>query len=317
MSSSRSDQSALVGAENAPLVEVKGLSVELPTGDSESVQAVRDVDLVIRNGERVGLVGESGSGKSVTGRAIAGLLPTSPRVRVEGSIRISGSEMVGAPPKAWDQVRRKTVGMIFQDPLTYLNPTMRVGRQVAESVISSSPGHSRKHDRSDEVVRYLRLAGLDNPEQVAAAFPHELSGGMRQRVLIAIAIAKAPALILADEPTTALDATVQQRVLRTIDETVTDLGTSLLLISHDLAVVAEMADRVYVMYGGRIVEDGPTEHVLHDPKHPYTRALLRSVRSLTDEDTTLYSIPPALRREFALADRIPSAGADLEDGHAS
>lgn len=301
----------------APLIEIGGLAVHLPTGPDDSVTAVRDVGLVIRNGERVGLVGESGSGKSVTGRAIAGLLPTSPRVRVEGSIRIAGTEMVGAGQRAWDAVRRKTVGMIFQDPLTYLNPTMRVGRQVEESVRGSSAMPLGKAERLDAVHHFLRQAGLDNAEQVATSFPHELSGGMRQRVLIAIAIAKQPQLILADEPTTALDATVQQRVLDTIDDTVTELGTSLLLISHDLAVVAGMTDRVYVMYGGRIVEDGPTERVLESPRHPYTEALLRSVESLTDEETPLYSIPPALRREFALVDRVPSIDDGTEDARAS
>lgn len=299
------------------LVEIEGLAVHLPTGDNGTVAAVRNVGLVIRNGERVGLVGESGSGKSVTGRAIAGLLPTSPRVRVEGSIRIAGTEMVGADRRAWDAVRRKTVGMIFQDPLTFLNPTMRIGRQVDESVRTSNATSMGKAERLDTVHHYLRKAGLENAEQVAMSFPHELSGGMRQRALIAIAIAKEPRLILADEPTTALDATVQQRVLETIDDTVTDLGTSLLLISHDLAVVAGMTDRVYVMYGGRIVEDGPTERVLESPRHPYTQALLRSVESLTDDATPLYSIPPALRREFALVERVPATDDRTEDSRAS
>ncbi|MGO2111078.1 MAG: ATP-binding cassette domain-containing protein, partial [Pseudoclavibacter sp.] len=228
------------------LFRVEDLAVHLPAGHNDMITAVRGVNLVIRNGERVGLVGESGSGKSVTGRAIAGLLPTSPRVRVEGSIRIAGTEMVGADARSWDAVRRKTVGMIFQDPLTFLNPTMRIGRQVDESVRASSETPTGKRERLDAVHHYLRKAGLENADQVAMSFPHELSGGLRQRVLIAVAIAKAPRLILADEPTTALDATVQQRVLDTIDDTVTDLGTSLLLISHDLAVVRLVSDRVAV-----------------------------------------------------------------------
>jgi ABC-type dipeptide/oligopeptide/nickel transport system ATPase component len=283
--------------DEAPLVSVEGLQVVLPTGERSEVEAVRRVDLVIRDGERVGVVGESGSGKSVTGRSIAGLLPTSPRVRVNGSIRISGQEMVGAPPAAWDEIRRSRVGMIFQDPLTFLNPTMRVGRQVAESIPPGREGDASARTRA--VHRFLEQAGLERPEQVAARFPHELSGGMRQRVLIAIAIAKLPALIIADEPTTALDVTVQQRVLKTLDTTVSDLGTSLMLISHDLAVVANMTDRIYVMYGGRVVEEGATEQVLHEPRHAYTQALLRSVRSLTDDGVELYSIPPELRRQLA------------------
>jgi ABC-type dipeptide/oligopeptide/nickel transport system ATPase component len=174
---------------------------------------------------------------------------------------------------------------------------MRVGKQVAESIPAGREGDSSARTRA--VPRFLEQAGLERPAEVAMKFPHELSGGMRQRVLIAIAIAKLPRLIIADEPTTALDATVQQRVLKTLDTTVSDLGTSLMLISHDLAVVAGMTDRIYVMYGGRIVEDGPTDQVLHEPRHPYTRALLRSVRSLTDDGVELYSIPPELRRELA------------------
>ena len=279
-------------AGQAPLLEVRDLKVTLPTGDRTELEAVSSVSLTVADGERVGVVGESGSGKSITGRAIAGLLPTSPRVRVHGSIRIAGREMVSAPPSAWDDVRRKTVGMIFQDPLTFLNPTMKIGRQVAESIRQSKSG------RRQQVHRFLTQAGLEDVEALERRFPHELSGGMRQRVLIAIAIAKLPSLIIADEPTTALDATVQQRVLATLDEAVRTLGTSLILISHDLAVVAEMTDRVYVMYNGRVVETGSTQEVLHAPRHPYTQALLNSVRSLTEDGVPLYSIPPALRLSF-------------------
>lgn len=276
-----------------PLLAVRDLRVTLPTGDRSEVEAVASVALSVADGERVGIVGESGSGKSVTGRAIAGLLPTSPRVRVEGSIRIAGREMVGAEPAAWNDIRSKTVGMIFQDPLTFLNPTMKVGAQVAESIPRSRRG------RRDEVRHFLAQAGLEDVENLERRFPHQLSGGMRQRVLIAIAIAKRPTLIIADEPTTALDATVQRKVLATLDEAVRTLHTSLILISHDIAVVSEMTDRVYVMYNGRVVESGTTSQVLHAPKHRYTQALLTSVRSLSDDGTPLYSIPPALRRSLA------------------
>ncbi|TFV84126.1 ABC transporter ATP-binding protein [Microbacterium sp. dk485] len=279
-----------------PLIEVERLRVILPTGPRSSVEAVRSVDLIVRDGERVGIVGESGSGKSITGRAIAGLLPTSPRVQVTGSLRIQGNEMLGAPASEWAEVRRRRVGMIFQDPMSFLNPTMRIGRQVAESIPAD---RIRKGSaRREAVLGFLEQAGLDKPQQVAGSFPHELSGGMRQRVLVAIAIAKRPQLILADEPTTALDVTVQQRVLKTLDATVRDLDTSLILISHDLAVVAGMTDRVYVMYNGRIVEEGPTERVITDPQHSYTKALLRSVRSLTVRGEELYSMPRELRRSL-------------------
>jgi len=279
--------------ERRAILDVRDLQVFLPTGARTEIEAVSSVSLHVADGERVGIVGESGSGKSVTGRAIAGLLPTSPRVRVNGSVRVAGIEMVGAGRAAQEKVRGKTVGMIFQDPLTFLNPTMKIGRQVAESIPRSRGG-----DRQAEVQRFLAQAGLEDAAALARRFPHELSGGMRQRVLIAIAIAKLPELIIADEPTTALDATVQQRVLQTLDDAVRTLGTSLILISHDLAVVAQMTDRVYVMYRGRVVESGTTADVLRAPRHPYTQALLTSVRSLTDDGVPLYSIPPSLRRSL-------------------
>jgi len=278
-------------------LEVEGLRVRLPTGPRREIEAVHSVALRVERGERVGIVGESGSGKSITGRAISGLLPANPRVRVDGSIRFGGREMVGALPRAWDEIRSQTVGMIFQDPSTFLNPVMKVGQQVREAIPAGR--RSGRNAASDErVLEVLALVGLTDVAQLAQRFPHELSGGMRQRVLIAIAIAKTPDLIIADEPTTALDATVQAKVLTTLDETVRQLGTALVLISHDLAVVANMTDRVYVMYAGRIVETGATREVLSAPQHPYTQALLRSVRSLTDEDTELWSIPPELRREI-------------------
>ena len=278
-------------------LQVENLSVHLPTGPRREIEAVHSVSLDIERGDRVGIVGESGSGKSITGRAIAGLLPTNPRVRVNGSIRFGDREMVGAPARAWDEIRSQTVGMIFQDPSTFLNPVMKVGQQVREAIPAAR--RSGRDAASDpRVLEVLTLVGLPDAAQVAQRFPHELSGGMRQRVLIAIAIAKTPDLIIADEPTTALDATVQAKVLATLDDTVRQLGTALILISHDLAVVANMTDRVYVMYAGRVVETGTTRQVLTDPRHPYTQALLRSVRSLTDEDTELWSIPPDLRREI-------------------
>jgi ABC-type dipeptide/oligopeptide/nickel transport system ATPase component len=298
----------------APFLEVRDLSVWLPTGARSEVHAVRSVSLTVQRGESVGIVGESGSGKSVTGRSIAGLLPASPRVRASGSIRFSGQEMIGAPARAWDEIRTSTVGMIFQDPTTFLNPTMKIGAQVAESITSGRRAR-RAADTGEEVVRFLRLAGLANADELVHRFPYELSGGMCQRVLIAIAIAKDPQLILADEPTTALDATVQRHVLATLDETVKKLGASLILISHDLSVVANMTDRVYVMYRGRVVESGTTRQVLTEPEHPYTQALIRAVRSLTDSDTELWSIPPSLRRELDALVADPADGE--EDSRAS
>lgn len=266
-----------VAETNDELVGLSYLSVELPTGPDASVHAVRDVSLRIGRGQRVGIVGESGSGKSVTGRAIAGLLPQSRRVRLNGSIRIEGQEMIGAPRRAWQHVRRNVVSMVFQDPLSSLNPTMRVGKQIAEAVRPEALVGRRVHDA---VTEAMTLAGLPDPVAVARRYPFELSGGMRQRVLIAIALAKRPDLIIADEPTTALDVTVQARILDTLEDSVTRLGTALIMISHDLAVVARLCDHVCVMQQGVIVEQGPTGRVFTAPEHPYTRQLLTGARDL-------------------------------------
>ncbi|HWK68998.1 MAG TPA: ABC transporter ATP-binding protein [Rhizobiaceae bacterium] len=271
------------------IVRVHDLSVELPTGISTSVKAVRNAHLVVRKGQRVGIVGESGSGKSVTGRTIAGLLPESRRVAVNGSVQILGKEMIGATNREWLKVRREIVSMIFQDPLSFLNPTMTVGRQVAEAVAAGGAQAANKHEAA---IEFLRLAGLSDPEKYARSYPFELSGGMRQRVLIAIALAKRPALIIADEPTTALDVTVQARVLATLDESVSKLQTALILISHDLAVVAKLCDYIYVMYRGEVVEAGPTLDIFTRPNHAYTRDLLAGVRSLTSPDHQLSGFRP-------------------------
>lgn len=274
------------------IVRVRDLSVELPTGISTSVKAVRNAHLAVCKGQRVGIVGESGSGKSVTGRTIAGLLPESRRVAVNGSVQILGQEMIGAPNREWLKVRREIVSMIFQDPLSFLNPTMTVGRQVAEAVRAGGEGQAG--NKSEAAIIYLGLAGLSDPEKYARSYPFELSGGMRQRVLIAISLAKRPALIIADEPTTALDVTVQARVLATLDESVSKLQTALILISHDLAVVAKLCDYIYVMYQGEVVEAGPTLDIFTQPNHAYTRKLLAGVRSLTSADHQLTGFQPPL-----------------------
>lgn len=271
-------------AERDALLRVSELSVKLPTGRRRWVHAVRSVDLVVGRGERVGIVGESGSGKSVTVKTIAGLLPESRQVEVAGSVRFNGTELLGADRAVWRDVRAKRTGMIFQDPSTYLNPTMRIGRQVREAL---NMGRSTIKT-ADEANRFLTLAGLSEPAAVAQRFPFELSGGMRQRALIAMALAKLPELIIADEPTTALDATVQRRVLKSLNDSVDELGSSLLLISHDLSVVAGLCDRVYVMYGGEIVESGATEQIFTTPQHDYTKELLRCVRSFADDGPDLY-----------------------------
>ena len=273
------------------IVRLEGVAVELPTGTRTSVQAVRNATLSVRAGQRVGIVGESGSGKSITGRTIAGLLPESRRVRVAGSVKILGQEMVGAPKRAWVDVRRQTVSMSF------LNPTMTVGRQVAEACRA---GEGRQwSNRQDAAREYMALSGLPDPEAVTKRYPFELSGGMRQRILIAIALAKRPQLIIADEPTTALDVTVQARVLDSLDESVRVLGTALIMISHDLAVVAKLCDTIHVMYRGEVVESGPTLDVFTAPRHDYTRHLLAGVRRLTSATEPLTDMNPAIETQGA------------------
>jgi peptide/nickel transport system ATP-binding protein len=249
------------------------------------VKALRGVTLSVRAGEILGLVGESGSGKSVLGFTTLGLLPST--AGVQGSVRVAGSDMVGGSAKALRKVRRLDLGAIFQDPMTSLNPTMRIGRQVAEAAGSD-----------EEALKLLTAVGIPDPPRRLRAFPHELSGGLRQRVMIAIAIAGDPELIIADEPTTALDVTVQAQVLRLLQRLRDEIGCSIVLITHDLGVAAQISDRIAVLYAGRIAEIGPTADVLEQPAHPYTHGLLRSRLTLET---------PRHRRLAALAGAVPSA----------
>ncbi|MGB3413182.1 MAG: ABC transporter ATP-binding protein [Microbacteriaceae bacterium] len=277
---------------NEVLLQVNDLNVKLPIGRGQFVHAVKGIDFEIHNNERVGIVGESGSGKSVTVRAISGLLPQSKLVQVTGSIRYKGQEFIGASVKNLAHLQAKEISMIFQDPLSFLNPTMTVGKQITESL---NQGNAKNRSR-DEVYRFMTLAGLTKDlETVFDAYPFELSGGMRQRVLIAIALCREPEIVIADEPTTALDATVQRRVLHSLDQSVKSLGKSMLLITHDLGVVAAMCDRVYVMYSGKIVEHGTVDDIFYRPKHEYTKELLKSVESFSNNDEELYVSKYALR----------------------
>ncbi|WP_433295440.1 dipeptide ABC transporter ATP-binding protein [Pseudonocardia sp. CA-142604] len=253
------------------VAEVADLHIGFTRGGRE-IEAVRGVDLEIRAGEVLGLVGESGSGKSVLGLALLGLLPESSQPRTRGTARVAGIDMLTASPQVCRQVRKNELGAVFQDPMTSLNPTMRVGRQVAEAAGSGA-----------EALRLLRAVGIPEPERRLDSFPHELSGGLRQRVMIAMAVAGDPALLIADEPTTALDVTVQAQVLALLRRLRDDVGCSVLFITHDFGVAAQIADRVAVMYAGRLAEIGLTETVLRAPTHPYTAGLLRSRLSLTTE----------------------------------
>ncbi len=257
------------------VLEVEDLRVTVAGGRAE---AVRDVSFRIGAGEAVGLVGESGSGKTLTCRSVLGVL--APGCAVSGGrIALGDVELTGLAPGKWRGIRGRQVGAVFQDPASYLNPSLPVGRQLAEAVRQTA-GLDRRAARV-EAVRLLASMGLHRPETVYHQYPHQLSGGMLQRVLLAIAVCGDPRLLVADEATTALDVAVQAEVLELLSRLRAERGLALLMVSHDLAVVAEVCDRIVVLYAGEIVEDGPTAEVIAAPRHPYTEALLR-VASLGD-----------------------------------
>lgn len=248
---------------------MKGLKVDNLQVSFRGHQAVKGISFEIPPGARVGLIGESGSGKSVTALSLMGLLDEG--ARVSGSICLDGEELLSLTDRQLAQLRGEKIGMIFQEPMTALDPTMRVGKQVAEVLALHQPG---KRGKREEVIKMLQRVGLPDPEQSANAFPHQLSGGQRQRVMMAMALINAPQLLICDEPTTALDVTVQAKVLRLLDKELSDSAAACLFISHDLAVVNQICDYLLVMYQGQIVERGPLRQLLERPKHPYTRGLL-------------------------------------------
>jgi oligopeptide/dipeptide ABC transporter ATP-binding protein len=263
----------------APLLEVRGISVELPTA-SARIRPVNDVSFELNAGESLGIVGESGSGKTMLALALMGLLPEGARAGGEAWIASRDSKdarknLLQLSGKEQTAVRGREVAMIFQEPMTALNPVMRVGSQIAEAIRAHNPGLAPKGlDR--RVREALERAAVPEPDTRAKQFPHQLSGGLRQRAMIAMALAAGPRLLIADEPTTALDVTVQKQILELLARLRRELGLALLFITHDLAVVGEIADRLAVMYAGRIVEEGPAAEVLRRPRHPYTEGLLRA-----------------------------------------
>jgi oligopeptide/dipeptide ABC transporter ATP-binding protein len=265
---------AATGAPSGtPVLEGVDLRVEIPL-PSGTLHAVRGVSFGVSAGEAVGLVGESGSGKSITLRALLGLLPTPARV-TGGALLLDGVDVLGMPAAAQQRALTDAVSMVFQDSLTALNPVMRVGDQVAE-VPRRRLGMSKAAARA-RAIELMDQVGIPDPELRYRAYPHQLSGGMRQRICIAIALSTDPRVILADEPTTALDVTIQAQVLQLIDRLRVERNLGLVLVSHDLAVVSQTCSRIFVMYGGRMVETGPSAGLLGEPQHPYTYALLRSV----------------------------------------
>ena len=263
-------------AASAPLLAIDGLRVEFDSPDGRLV-AVRDAGLSIRPGEIVGLIGESGSGKTLTCRSVIRLVPWPGRIAA-GQIEFGGRDVLAMNAKELRELRARDVGMIFQDPFSSLNPVWRIGEQVAETLrVNLGLGRTEARGRA---LKLLGDVGIPDPERRALSYPHEFSGGMRQRVMIALATASQPRLLLADEPTTALDVTTQAQILALLVRLSKEREIAVLLVSHDFGVIAEVCDRVAVMYGGHIVESGPIEAIYNHTQHPYTRALLESVPQL-------------------------------------
>lgn len=287
-----------------PLIEVRDLSIELQTHRGPAL-AVRDVSFALERGESLGLVGESGCGKSITAMALMGLLPDG--ARVTGSIRFDGRELVGRSERAMCELRGDRIGMVFQEPMTALNPLHTVGRQVAEP-LRLHRGISAAQARK-EAVALLDRVGIPDAARRADAYPHQFSGGQRQRITIAMALACGPDLLIADEPTTALDVTIQRQILELIRELVAERGMALLLISHDLGVIAQNVQRMLVMYGGSVVESGPTASVFAHRMHPYTLGLFAARPGLrTAKGQRLATIPGTVPELADLPKGCPFAG---------
>ncbi len=282
-----------------PTLSIRNLKVEIPTRHG-TLTAIDDLSFDIAPGEVLGVVGESGAGKSITGAAIIGLLEPPGRV-AGGEIRLAGERIDNLPPAQMRRLRGKRIGMIFQDPLTSLDPLYRIGDQLTETILTHeklSPAAAR-----DKAERLLVEVGIPAAGQRLSSYPHQFSGGMRQRVVIALALAADPELVIADEPTTALDVSVQAQIIALIKKLCRERGASVMLITHDMGVIAETADRVCVLYAGRLAEIGPVRDVVKHPQHPYTAGLMAAIPSLADElGTRLAQIPGAMPRLGAIPD---------------
>ena len=272
-----------------PVLELRDLAVEFSTDDGV-VHAVDGVCYEVYPGETLGVVGESGSGKSVTVLSILGLIPEPPGKITAGEAYFKGRDLLKLDKEELRRVRGEEIAMVFQDPMTSLNPVFRVGDQLAEAVIAHNP-KAGKEGAAERAVELLELVGVPNPKERARQYPHEYSGGMRQRAMIAMAIANEPAVLIADEPTTALDVTIQAQILEVLKKAQEETEAATVLITHDLGLIAEMADRVVVMYAGHVVEVADVETIFHAPRHPYTLGLMDSLPRLDVEDRWLRPIP--------------------------
>jgi oligopeptide/dipeptide ABC transporter ATP-binding protein len=297
------------------LLQVEDLTVGFPTEDG-LVQAVRGVSYEVRRGDTVGIVGESGSGKSVTSLAVMGLLPRN--AQITGSVRLLGRDLLGQTDREMSKIRGRNIAMIFQDPLTSLNPVYPVGSQIAEAVLAHND--VSKKQAMHRATELLDVVGIPFPELRVHNYPHEMSGGMRQRVVIAIAMANNPELIIADEPTTALDVTVQAQVLEALEAARKETGAALILITHDLGVIAGHTDRVCVMYAGKLVETGTVDEIFYTPRMPYSLGLLGSLPRIDESGrqrlTPIKGAPPSLLNlptGCPFAPRCPMARERCED----
>ena len=292
----RSMQAPTPASFAAPVLDIRNLVVEFPTRRGV-LTAIRGIDLAIGRGEILGVVGESGAGKSLTGAAVIGLLESAGRIAA-GEIHVSGRRIDRLPLREMQRLRGRTIGAIFQDPLTSLNPLLTVGDQLIETMRVHLP--LSRAQAVERAIGLLKEVGIPSPELRLGQYPHQFSGGMRQRVVISLALCAEPELIIADEPTTALDVSIQAQITALLKRVCRDRGTAMMLITHDMGVIAETADRVAVMYAGRIVELGPVAAIIRDPRHPYTKGLIGSIPSLTDRCERLTQIDGAMPRLNAM-----------------
>lgn len=273
----------------AKVLDIKDLYVSFDTYAGE-VQAVRGVSYSVDEGQVLAVVGESGCGKSVTAQTIMKLNPMPPARIKYGTLTLGDIDIINTPEEDMQKIRGKEVSMIFQDPMTCLNPTMKVGKQIVEAIVHHQ--HLSKEEAQKKAIEMLKLVQIPNAEERANQYPHQFSGGMRQRIIIAIALACDPKVIIADEPTTALDVTIQAQVLDLIGSLKDEIDSSIIMITHDLGVVASICDRIAIMYGGKIVETGTTDEIFYNPQHPYTKGLLSCIANPEDlEKKELHPIP--------------------------